>query len=120
MPGQVYRGAAADPSATWNDGTLLDRDGVTPLLTRKGKAWNKGRESTPAWRQNGNVFQRGATTEPFCRFVQDQVMKGNSYDLLYRVVGDGLTRANGREVVVRGAGLTPEELLLAALVFDNA
>ncbi|MDP2307677.1 MAG: hypothetical protein Q8P18_16760 [Pseudomonadota bacterium] len=119
MPGQVFRGTSAEVSATWNDGTLFDRDGVTPLLTRKGKTWAMGRVSAPAWRQAGNVFQRGGTAEPFCRFVQDQVMKGSSYDLLYRVVGDGLTRANGREVVVRGPGLTPEELLLAALVFDG-
>ena len=119
MPGNVYQGAAADVAASWKDGSLYDRDGVTPLLTRKGKTWAKGKESTPAWRQQGNVIQRGGSAEPFCRFVQDQVMKGNSYDLLYRLVGDGLTRANGREVVVRGAGLTPEELLLAGLVFDK-
>ncbi|MDP2314086.1 MAG: hypothetical protein Q8P41_14385 [Pseudomonadota bacterium] len=120
MPGDVYRGAEAEVAASWKDGTLYDRDGVTPLLTRKGKGWTAGRESAPAWRQQGNVIQRGGSSETFCRFVQDQVMKGSSYDLLYRIVGDKLTRANGREVVARGTGLTPEELVLAGLVFDKA
>ena len=120
MPGQVYRGGAADFSASWKDGTLFDRDGVTPLLTRRGTGWAVGNQAGPTWRAQGNVLLKGASSAPFCRTVQGQVLKGSSYEILYRLVGDGITRANGREVVCRGPGLTPDELLLAALVFDKA
>jgi hypothetical protein len=120
MPGLVYRGAAADSSGLWKDGSLYARDGLTPLLLKRGSGWSAGNSSATAWRMQGNVVLKGGSSDPFCRFVQGNVLKGSTYDLLYRLVGESLTRANGRDVVVRGAGLTPDELLLAALVFDAA
>lgn len=120
MPGLVYRGNAADAAASWKDGNLYDRDSVTPLLTRRGPGWAVGAGAATAWRAQGNVILKGASATPFCRIVQGNVLKGNTYEVLYRLVGDGITRGNGRDVVARGPGLTAEELLLAALVFDRA
>ncbi len=120
MPGPVFRGAEAAPSAVWKDGTLFDRDGVTPLLGQIRGGWGVGASATTAWRVQGNVVLKGSSSAPFCRVAQTQVLKGNSYEVLYRLMGDGITRANGREVVARGPGLSPEELMLAALVFDKA
>lgn len=120
MPGQVHRGAAADHSAVWKDGALYDRDGLTPLLGKLRGGWGVGASAATAWRVQGNVVLKGASSAPHCRISSGQVLKGNSYDVLYRLVGDGITRANGREVVARGAGLTAEELVLVALVFDKA
>lgn len=120
MPGAVFRGAEAAPAAIWKDGSLFDRDGLTPLLNALRVGWGARGSAATAWRVQGNVVLKGAASAPFCRLVQGQVLKGNTYEVLYRLAGDGITRANGREIVARGPGLGPEELILAALVFDKA
>lgn len=116
MPGVVYRGMSATPAGEWQDGKLLDGDGVGTRLTLKGNQVFAGKSASPAFRVQGNVIHKGAASEPFCRIVQGQVLKGNSYDVLYRVQGDSLLR--GATVVVRGPGCTPIELVLAALSWE--
>ena len=119
MPGEVFRVAQAEVSAIWKENNLYDRDGITPLLTRRPAGWSIGNQSAVTWKIQGNTLFRAPSSAPFCRAVQSQVLKGNTYDVLYRVILPAITRANGRDVVVRGPGLTAEELLLAAIVFDK-
>ncbi len=119
MPGQVHRGNEADFSAIWRDGSLYAHDGMSVLLTHRGNGWALGNSATVTWRLQGNTFLKAPSSAAFCRIVQGNVLKGNSYDVLYRLTGDAITRANGRDIALRGAGLTPEELVLAALVFDR-
>lgn len=119
MPGHVYRGLSADWSAVWKEGSLYDRDGVTPLIMKRPGGWAIGNAAAVTWRLQGNTFLKAPSSESYCRIVQGQVLKGAGYEVLYRLVGDGITRANGREVVLRGAGLTAEELVLAALVLER-
>jgi hypothetical protein len=118
MPGPVHRGNAAEPVAHWKDGKLLDADGVGTLLSKRGAEWFAGKSAAPKWRTNGNVVYRAGSSEPFCRIVRGEILKGNSYEVLYRVRGDALLK--GASVAYRGAGLSEEELLLAALVLDGA
>lgn len=119
MPGHVHRGGEADFAALWRDDTLYDRDGLTPLLSKRPGGWALGAQATVTWRLQGNALLKAPSSAPFCRLVQGQVLKGSSYDVLYRIVGDGLTRQNSREVFIRGPTLTPEERMLAAVVFDK-
>jgi len=118
MPGTVYRGRAAEPAGIWKDGKLLDKDGVGTLLSRRGSEWFAGKSASPTFRQQGAILYRGASSEPFCRVSNGQVLKGNSSEAMYRFKGDGLLRGGGHDVVVRGEGLTSDELLLAALALD--
>jgi hypothetical protein len=103
----------------WRDGSLFERDGLTPLLTKRPGGWSVGNSATVTWRLQGNTFLKAPSSAAFCRIVQGQVLKGSSYDVLYRLSGDGITRGNSREVLLRGAGLSAEELTLAALVSDR-
>lgn len=119
MPGTVHRGSESDSTMLWKDGSLYERDGLTPLLTKRPGGWSLGASATVTWRLQGNTFLKAPSSAAFCRIVQGQVLKGSSYDVLYRLVGDGITRGNSREVLLRGAGLTPEELVVAALVIDR-
>lgn len=120
MPGHVHRGNEADFSALWRDGSLFDRDGLTPLLTQRPGGWALGAAATVTWKLQGNTLFKAPSSAAFCRIVQGQVLKGNSYDVLYRLIGDGVVRHNSREVFIRGPTLTPEERMIAALVFDKA
>ena len=119
MPGNVYRRAEADPVASWKEGSLFARDGLTPLLTKRPGGWSVGAAAAVTWRLQGNTLLRAPSSEAFCRIVQGQVLKGNSYDVLYRLTAEGLAQKNSREVYLRGEGLTPEELMLAVLVLDR-
>jgi len=119
MPGKVLRGATLSTAAVWQDGLLLEKDGITPLLTKRGNGWAIGNQAASAWRMQGNALFKGNSSEAFCRIVKTQVLKGNSYEVMFTLVADGLAKANGRDMVVRGAGLTAEELLLAAVVLDK-
>ncbi len=121
MPGPVYRSLAAEAAGIWKDGKLLDKDGVGTLLVRRGAEWFVGRSATPAWRQRGDLVFRGPSSEAFCRIAAGSsptVYRGNTSTPLYQLRGDALLRANGRDVVVRGPGLTTEELVMAALAFE--
>ncbi len=119
MPGQVHHAAEVDFAMVWRDGSLFGRDGLTPLLTKRANGWALGNQASVTWRMQGNTLFRAPSSAPFCRIVQGQILRGSSYDVLYRHVGDGLTRGASRGVVVRGEGLTAEELLLAAVVLDK-
>ncbi|MFZ5481293.1 MAG: hypothetical protein ACOZNI_31325 [Myxococcota bacterium] len=118
MPGTVYRGRSAEPAGVWTDGALKDADGVGTLLARKGAEWFPGKSATPAWRTRGNLLFKGPSSEPWCRISGEAVYRGNTSEVLYRLRGDAILRAAGADPVVRGAGLTAEELLLAALTLD--
>lgn len=115
MPGTVYRGQSAEPAGIWKDGKLLDRDGVGTVLTKRGIEYFAGKSATPAWRVRDGMVYRGASSEAHCRIGRDAIYRGNSSETLYRPRGDALL-GPGAAVVVRGAGLTMEELLLSALV----
>lgn len=116
MPGPVFRGRAAAPAAQWSAGKLLDADGVGTLLVRRGVEWFAGKSATPAFRVRDGIVYRGASSEPHARIQRGQVYAGNSSQTLYRLVGDGLLASSGNEPLVRGPGLSAEELVLAALV----
>lgn len=119
MPGVVLPPGSADPLAVWKDGRLLDKDAVGTLLERRGNAWFPGGGSTPAWRVQGNVVFQGGSSTPFARLVNGQWLKGNTYEVLYRVVGSALHPGGSGTPVVRGEGLSAEELFLAARVLGR-
>ena len=114
MPGPVFRGSSAEPVAIWRDGKLLDQHGVGTMLSRRGSEWFAGASSKPRWRQQGNIVFNAGSSDPAYRVVKDQVYRGNGYETVFRIQDDALMR--GAAVVLRGPGLTGEELLLAALV----
>lgn len=115
MPGTVYRGRSAEPAGIWKEGKLLDGDGVGTVLTKRGAEYFPGKSATPAYRVRGGMVFRGASSEPFCRVQGETVYKGNSMETLYRVRGDALTGPSSTDPIVRGTGLTTEELLMTAL-----
>ena len=115
MPGTVHRGSSAETSGLWKDGSLFQRDGVTPVLMKRAGGWSVGNAATVTWKLQGNTFFKAPSSTSHCRIVQGNVLLGNSYDVAFRLVGDGITKGNGRDLLWRGAGLTPEELVLAAL-----
>lgn len=119
MPGPIHSANEADFVMVWKDGSLFGRDGLTPLLTKRANGWALGNQAAVTWRAQGNTLLKVPSSAPFCRIVQGQVLKGNSYDVLYRLSGDGITRGSSRGVLLRGEGLTPEELMLAAIVLDK-
>jgi hypothetical protein len=101
----------------WRDGELLDADAVGTVLAKRGAEYFLGRSSIPAWRVRSGLVYKGSSSEPHCRIAATVVYRGNTSDTLFRLVGDGLVGSAGSEPIVRGAGLTPEELVLAALAF---
>jgi hypothetical protein len=118
MPGTIFRGRAAEPAGEWKDGKLLDDDGVGTVLAKRGAEYFAGKSASPAWRVRGGIVYRGASSEPFCRVQGDVVYKGNTSETLYRLRGDALLGPAGADPVVRGPGLTPEELVLGALALQ--
>lgn len=122
MPGPVFVGGSAEAAAIWRDGKLLDKDGVGTLLSvrgtpdARGTVWVGGKSATPLWRQQRELIFRGSSAEVHARIVRDIVYRANTSEPLYQLRGDSLLSGNGRGVVVRGAGLSAEERVLAALV----